>query len=74
MGLSIVEAHAVIVIGSTANKGASANGSLHKGMSCHSSATTSYDLGLYQGVRIQSGAGCHSVQEQTVVEGNVRDL
>ena len=74
MGLSIVEARAGIFIGSTADKDASASGSLHKGMSCHSSSATSYDLGLYQGVWFQSGAGCQSVQEQTVVEGSVRDF
>ena len=56
-----IEAHAGIFIGSTANKDTSASGSIHTGVPCHSSATTSYDLGLLQGVWFQSGAGRQSV-------------
>ena len=73
VGLSIVEAHAGIVIWATTYKDASADRPLHEGMFSHSGATTSCDLGIYQGVRSQGGAGCNSVQEQTVVEGSVRD-
>ena len=73
VGFAIADAHARIVVGATTHKDASADRPLHEGMLSRPGTATNDDLGIYQCVRPQGGAGCNAGQEQTVVEGSFRD-